>query len=99
FAASSGYNTEFKEYARANPHPAGRDSLTGRAALEGKTVQIADVLADPEYEATGYQQRAGFRTGLGVPLLRQGLPIGVFVLTRSVVRPFSEKQIELVETF
>jgi two-component system, NtrC family, sensor kinase len=99
FAASFGFTAEFKNYARANPHPAGRDSLTGRAALERKTVQVVDVLADPDYEAAGYQERSGFRTGLGVPLLRQGLPIGVFVLTRAVVRPFSEKQIELVETF
>ena len=67
--------------------------------LEAKTIHIADVLADPAYKALGYQQLGGYRTSLGVPLLREGLPVGVFVLTRPIVRPFTEKQIELVETF
>src|SRR5262249_51056461 len=76
-------------------------SLTGRVALEGKAVHIRDVLADPEYRGrgTGYQQAIGFRTALGVPLLRQGTTIGVFALTRDEVNPFNEKQIELVTTF
>jgi two-component system NtrC family sensor kinase len=56
------------------------------------------VLADPEYGASGYQT-FGYRTGLGVPLQREGTTIGVFVLTRDKVRPFTEKQIELVTTF
>jgi GAF domain-containing protein len=67
--------------------------------LAGKTVHIPDVLADPEFSGSGYLICAGFRTGIGVPLLREGVPIGVFVLTRPVVKPFTEKQIELVTTF
>jgi two-component system, NtrC family, sensor kinase len=76
-----------------------RGSVTGRVALEGRTIHIPDVLADPEYHASGYQQAFGFRTILGVPLLREGKTIGVFALQRDEVDPFTDKQIELVTTF
>ena len=66
--------------------------------MEGKAVHIHDVPSDPEYRA-GYERAVGFKTALGVPLLRQGTTIGVFVLTRDEVNPFNEKQIELVTTF
>src|SRR5262249_46665828 len=62
-------------------------------------VQVPDVLADPEYTWTEAQERTGFRTVLAVPLLREGHPIGVLVLARSVMRPFTDKQVELVTTF
>jgi two-component system NtrC family sensor kinase len=77
----------------------GRGSVTGRVALEGKAIHIHDVLADPEYEPTGYQKAFGFRTNLGVPLLRDGTTIGVFAVNRDEVKPFTDKQIELVTTF
>jgi len=73
--------------------------MTGRVALEGRAIQIPDVLADPEYRATEYQQIFGYRTNLGVPLLRDGSTIGIFSLTRREVKPFTEEQIELVATF
>jgi GAF domain-containing protein/CheY-like chemotaxis protein/HAMP domain-containing protein len=76
-----------------------RTSMTGRVALAGKAVHIHDVLADPEYRASDYQQAFGYRTNLGVPLLRDGTTIGVFALVRSQVNPFTDKQIELVTTF
>lgn len=77
----------------------GRGSVMARTALEGKTVQVADVLSDREYTLHDAQRRLGYRTVLGVPLLREGRPIGVIVLMRSTVRPFTDKQIELVQNF
>ena len=73
--------------------------MFGRVLLECKPVQIVDVLADPEYAMHEVQKRAGYRTMLGVPLLREGVPIGLLNLSRTSVRPFTERQIELVTTF
>ena len=98
-AASFGFPDEFDEYMRQNPLAPGRATTTGRVALEGKMVHIPDVLADPEYAFPKGQQLGGYRSNLGAPLLRDGVPIGAFVLMRPVIKPFSDKQIELVETF
>ena len=76
-----------------------RGSVVGRALLTSKAVQIADVLADPEYTYLELQKAAGYRTCLGVPLLRLGKPIGVLFLGRKNVELFTDKQIELVTTF
>src|SRR5262245_65140537 len=73
--------------------------MTGRVAMEGKTIHIPDVLADPEYQALGYQKVFGYRTNLGVPLLRKGTPIGVIVMSRNVARPLTDKETELATTF
>jgi GAF domain-containing protein len=78
---------------------AGRRTLVGRVALESQPVHIQDVLADPDYKWVDAQKIGNFRTTLGVPLLREGVTIGALLLTRSVVRPFTDKQIELVTTF
>ena len=77
----------------------GRGSITGRAIIESRNVQVEDVLTDPEFTVWEVQRAAGFRTMLAVPLMREGSPIGVFVLSRRTVRPFTQKQIELVTTF
>jgi signal transduction histidine kinase len=81
------------------PFAAGQGSILGRTVLGRRPVQVADVLADPDYTLQDVQRRIGFRTILGVPLLREGNPIGVIVLMRLTVRPFTEKQIELATTF
>ena len=94
-----GLPPELSEYLKSIPLEPGRGNVVGRTQLERKTVHVRDVLADPEYSALEFQRRAGFRTVLGVPLLREGNPIGVIVLLRSEVQPFTDKQIELVTTF
>jgi GAF domain-containing protein len=99
FAEAYGYSSEFIDYVRALPVERGRGTATGRALLEGRVIHIADVLADPDYTWTEAQRLGGYRTVLGVPMLREGVPMGVLTLTRSEVRPFTEKQIELVQTF
>ena len=89
---------EHEEALRLHSIRPGRDSCVGRVLLEGRAVHITDTQSDPEYDPA----RAPFgitRTMLGVPLLREGVPIGVLVVTRSTVRPFTEKQIELIATF
>jgi GAF domain-containing protein/HAMP domain-containing protein/anti-sigma regulatory factor (Ser/Thr protein kinase) len=98
-AATNSADAEFIQYAIEHPLVAGRGSLIGRTALEGRTVHLPDCLADPEYEVLEYQRVGKYRTTLGVPLLRDGVAIGVIALMRSVVRPFTDKQIELVGTF
>jgi GAF domain-containing protein/anti-sigma regulatory factor (Ser/Thr protein kinase) len=90
---------EYIDFMRQEVHTPERGSLVGRTALEGRVVQIADVLEDPEYKLVQMQQAAGYRTLLGVPLLRDGKVIGVFALTRNEVRPFTDRQVELVRTF
>jgi two-component system, NtrC family, sensor kinase len=97
--ANCGFSRDAAQYALDHPQQAGRGSAVGRVALEGKAIHIPDVLADPEYSAAGYQRAFGFRTILGVPLLREGTTIGVFALTRDKVHPFSQQQIDLVTTF
>src|SRR6516165_5203309 len=94
-----GYSREFKEVLERTPLKAGRESVIGLALLEARAVQVADVLAEPNYALIEVQRIGGFRTVLGIPLIREGTPIGVFGLARNSVRPFSDKQIELVKTF
>ena len=98
-AALRSLSREFEEFARQHPIAPGRGTVTARVALEGKIVHIPDVLADPEFKENEYIRRGKFRSAVGVPLLRDGETIGVFVLTRTDVRPYTEKQIELVKTF
>ena len=100
-AASCGASAEYRDYMDHNPaRPAGRGTLLGRVVTDCRTVHIHDVLTEPEYEMRETQQKVGgYRTLLGVPMLREGLPIGVIVIWRDEVRPFTDKQIELVTTF
>ena len=97
--AAVGFSEEYIEFLQGHPITAGRGTITGRAVLERRPVQILDVAADPEYDLHESITMAGQRTALGVPLLRENEPIGVIVIARRRVQPFTEKQIELVATF
>jgi signal transduction histidine kinase len=98
YEATYGTSREYDEFVANHPSQIGRETVTGRVLLERSIFHIPDVLADPEYNY-GAQKIAGYRTLLGVPLLREGTPIGVMALGRRTVRPFTDKQIELVTTF
>src|SRR5262249_18374949 len=98
-AASHQQIPEYAAYLKSAKFAPGRDSVVPRVLLEAKSVQIPDVLTDPEYTYRELATVGDFRTVLGVPLLRDGFPIGVLVLHRAAVRPFTEQQIKLVETF
>jgi two-component system NtrC family sensor kinase len=98
-AVAFGYPQEFMDYVKDIPVELKRDTGTGRALLESKVIHIHDVEADPGYTWKVAQQLGGFHTLLGVPMLREGEAIGVLTLTRKAVRPFTDKQIELVTTF
>src|SRR5262249_9624008 len=97
--ANYGLPPELKQHMEERPLPPGRGSTAGRTLLERKPVHIHDVLADPECELIDAARIGRVRTTLGVPLMREGMPIGTITLMRHEVRPFTDKQIELVETF
>src|SRR6266568_426417 len=97
--ASYGFTPEQKEYMKEHALRPDRGSVAGRVVLQGKAVHVVDTKADPEMKLTAGSGFANVRTLLGVPMLREGVPIGVMALARSEVRPFTEKQIELVSTF
>jgi GAF domain-containing protein len=94
-----GYSREFREYHESHPIAPGRGTAVGRTALEGRAVNIPDVLADPEYTFLEAQKLGQYRANLAVPLLREGNPIGAMSLSRPEPLPFTPKQIELVTTF
>jgi len=98
FEATYGFSPELAEFFANHPAQLDRGTVAGRVLLEGKIVHIPDSATDPEYTFGG-QKIAGFRTLLGVPLLREGAPIGVIALGRNLVRPFTDSQIELMQTF
>jgi two-component system, NtrC family, sensor kinase len=98
-AATYGHSLEFSDYIRETPVQLDRSSVAGRALVDGRIIHIPDVRADPEYTFSPGLDLGDFRTVIGVPMLREGVPIGVLALSRKDVRPFTDKQIELVTTF
>ena len=98
-AASHGYSSEAIDYLSTLTFTPGREGVVGRVLLERKPVQIADVLSDPDFRFHKVQRLGGFRTLLGLPLLREGGPIGILAVSRSTVRPFDDKHIELLTIF
>ena len=99
YGASYGFLPEHKERMKAEPLKPGRGSMVGRVVLEGKSIHLPDALTDSDPEVANRSRSGNVRTMLGVPMLREGTPIGVLLLQRSVVQPFTDKQIELAETF
>jgi GAF domain-containing protein len=97
--ASHGAPSKWDEYMQSRPIVPERGTVAGEVLLEGKPIHVADIQAEPGYVMAAISRRAGFHTFLGVPLLRDGRPIGVIILGRKTVRPFSDKQIELATTF
>src|SRR5262245_6099926 len=95
--AAYALSPELQRFLKENPPRAGRETVVGRVVVERRAVQISDLRADPEYnyDARFFESR----TTLGVPLLREGVPIGVIIIFRTEVEPFTDKQIELVTTF
>ena len=99
FAANYRIPQIFVDLVTTTPISAGRGTLAGRVLAEGHTVHLPDVLVDPEYSFSEALKLVRLRSGLGVPLMREGTPIGVIILWRSQTRPFTDKQIEMVTTF
>ena len=99
YVATYGFQPDFLEYMLSLQLKVHRGSISGRAVLEGRIIHIHDVLADPEFTLLDAQKRGGFHTALGVPLMREGTPIGAMFLTRPTINPFTQQQIDLVATF
>jgi two-component system, NtrC family, sensor kinase len=97
-SSPSAAEPEYWAFLRQRTIIPGRESVTGRVALEGRVVHIADIRADPDF-AVPETVKAGRFTQLGVPLLREGAVLGTINLARKRVEPFTERQIELVRTF
>ncbi len=98
-AGTYGFPQAFAEYIKQIPVTPERRTITGRTLLEGRVVHVEDVLADPDYDFEGQELSGNPHSFLGVPLLREGTPIGALTLTRYEIRPFTQKQIELIATF
>jgi two-component system, NtrC family, sensor kinase len=99
FEATYGISRQLAEFLAHNPARIDRGSVSRRVLVERAIVHVPDVLADPEYTYGASQKIGGYRTVLGVPLLREGTLIGVMAMNRRTVRPFTDKQIELLTTF
>ena len=99
-AGSYGFASEFMDFVKDIPVKAERATIMGRTLLEGRMIHVPDVHADPDFTFSEAQRLTGDpRTFLGVPLLREGNPVGALMLSRRTVRPFTDRQIELVRTF
>ena len=98
-AATFGLSREQRDHMERYPPRADRGSVFGRALIEGRTIHVPDVLSDPEFSRPQAPAVIGVRAILGVPLVREGIVVGTLSVIRTQPRPFTQKQIELVETF
>jgi signal transduction histidine kinase len=97
--ANYGFLPAISEQMKREPVAPTHGSMVGRVVAEGKAVHLVDAQADPDEDMARRSRVSRTRTLLGVPLMREGTPIGVLLLQRSEVQPFSDKQIELATTF
>jgi class 3 adenylate cyclase len=97
--AFTAFSPEYERLVREREYVPERGSVIGRTLLERRLVHIIDVLEDPEYELTELQKAGGFRTAMAVPMLRDGAAVGAIAVARNEVRPFSDAEIRLLETF
>jgi GAF domain-containing protein len=97
--ANYGYSRQYDDFMRIHPIAPGRETIAGRAVLERRPVHVLDILADSDYTMVEAQRLGGFRTMLGVPLMRDGTPIGVMTLLRNTVESFSDTETDLATTF
>ena len=98
-AAFTSFGPEYERMVRDHIYEPGRGSVIGRTVLERGVVHIVDVLEDPDYSLTNLQSAGGYRTVLGVPILKDGEPLGAIAVGRNMVKPFSEAEIALLQTF
>jgi PAS domain S-box-containing protein len=98
-AATHATSPDYEAFIRGHLLPLGRGSVAGRAAAESRVVQVNDLATDPDFIVTETVTIGKIRTAIGVPLMREGMVIGVISLGRGRVEPFTERQIELVRTF
>ena len=98
-SATYGHSSEYSTYLHVSPVDLDRSSVSGRALVEGRVIHIEDIKSDPEYTFSAGLEIGEFHTAIGVPMMREGVPIGVLALTRKDVRRFTEKQIDLAMTF
>jgi adenylate cyclase len=98
-AAFTSMTPEYERLVRERIYTPEPGTIVGRTLLERKVVHMRDVLEDADYAAPELQKIAGFRTALGVPMMRDGEPIGAIAVARNEVRPFSDAEIRLIETF
>ena len=99
FAAAYGAWSGFAEHLESHPLRPGPGSIAGRAASERRTIHSQDVLKETGYEFIDLIKQQGYRTVLAVPMLREGVLRGVITILKTNVEPFTDKQIEMVETF
>src|SRR5262249_21380847 len=99
YVATYGFEPDFLDYMLSLQLKVHRGSISGRAALDGRIIHVHAGLVGREFALLDAQKRGGFRTALGVPLMREGTPIGAMFLTRPTINPFTQQQIDLVATF
>ena len=94
-----GLNTVYRDIEAQTLIAVGSDTLVGRVVAAGRAVQIADAMTEPGYGPKDAARIGNVRSILGIPLLRDGVPVGVIAMTRTVVKPFNDREVEMLTVF